>query len=105
MATNDLAILSTISKGLEEKRKEYTEGDTVLLYNGANIIEATITKKIAGSGKRASMVKVHSSVALYAFSEQKPNPNMTEAAPRKDAWLSTKEWEVRALVNRPKKEN
>jgi hypothetical protein len=86
----------------------YKIGDAVLLGHGDNgqVIEATIMYKVAGSGKRPSLVKVQSSKALYAFSEK---PEVVSQypivpTPQKTAWLSTKEWNVRALVKRGAKD-
>jgi hypothetical protein len=77
----------------------YKIGDTVLLGKNGTLIEATIVQKAQGKGKQPSVVKVQSSKALLAFAE--PGRFQGDPTPaRKDAWLNTKEWEVRALVHR-----
>ena len=85
----------------------YKVGDTVLLarhQSDLTLIEAVITHKVAGAGKRPSLVKVQSGIALDIFGEHHTGLEGTFITPRKSAWLSTKEWEVRALVNRPKED-
>lgn len=89
----------------------YKVGDIILLGRGdsGQVIEATIIQKVAGSGKRPSLVKAQSTKALYAFAEKPENTFNGQypviPSPQKTAWLSSKEWNVRALVNRPSKEN
>lgn len=82
----------------------YKVNDTILLNRNADgfTIEATIVQKIPGSGKRPSLVKINSTVALDMFGETHKGKDGEYVTPRKTAWISTKEWCVAALVNRPK---
>ncbi len=77
----------------------YKIGEVILIspnHDLNTLLEVTMTGKVVGAGKSPSVVKVHSTTALHAFAER----GVSEASPRKDAWLNTKEWHVKAVVGR-----